>query len=232
MDQLNIDKMQKLFFILFFASCYQSNAQVGLGDKQKSPRVTLGLQKVNEIENKLALKKYSHKISFGYKNGAKESYKITTANNQTRIEGNDDTGILYGCLEFASQLRQIKKYPKTLNVTDAPEMVLRGQCIGLQKSTYLPGRNVYEYPYTPQTFPWFYDKKLWIQVLDSMLENRMNSLYLWNGHPFASLVKLKDYPYAVEVDDATFKKNEETYVPSRDRFARAADGIADAILRN
>jgi len=41
--------------------------------------------------------------------------------------------------------------------------------------------------------------------------NRMNSLYLWNGHPFASLVKLKDYPFAVEVDDATFKKNEEIY---------------------
>lgn len=44
-----------------------------------------------------------------------------------------------------------------------------------------------------------------------MVENRMNSLYLWNGHPFASLVRLKDYPYAVEVDDATFKKNEEIF---------------------
>jgi hypothetical protein len=44
-----------------------------------------------------------------------------------------------------------------------------------------------------------------------MVTNRMNSLYLWNGHPFASLVKLKDYPYAVEVDEATFKKNEEIY---------------------
>ena len=203
--------MQKLFFILFFASCYQSIAQVGFGDKQKSPRVILGLQKINEVENKLGLKKYSHKISFGYKTGAKESFTITTSSNLTRIEGNDDTGILYGCLEFASQLRQLKKYPNTLSITDAPEMVLRGQCIGLQKSTYLPGRNVYEYPYMPETFPWFYDKKLWLQVLDSMLENRMNSLYLWNGHPFASLVKLKDYPYAVEVDDATFKKNEEIY---------------------
>jgi hypothetical protein len=30
-------------------------------------------------------------------------------------------------------------------------------------------------------------------------------------HPFASLVKLKDYPYAVEVDDETFKKNEEIF---------------------
>ena len=90
-------------------------------------------------------------------------------------------------------------------------MVLRGTCIGMQKSTYLPGRDVYEYPYTPETFPWFYDKKLWIQYLDSMVDNRLNSLYLWNGHPFASLVKLKDYPYAVEVDDATFKKNEEIF---------------------
>lgn len=44
-----------------------------------------------------------------------------------------------------------------------------------------------------------------------MVENRYNSLYLWNGHPFASLVKLKDYPYAVEVDDETFKKNEEVF---------------------
>jgi hypothetical protein len=44
-----------------------------------------------------------------------------------------------------------------------------------------------------------------------MVDNRMNSLYLWNGHPFASLVKLKDYPYAVEVDEATFKKTEEIY---------------------
>ena len=31
-----------------------------------------------------------------------------------------------------------------------------------------------------------------------LVENRMNSLYLWNGHPFASLVKLEEYPFAVE----------------------------------
>jgi hypothetical protein len=101
--------------------------------------------------------------------------------------------------------------PDIISISDAPQMVLRGECIGLQKPTYLPGRHVYEYPYTPETFPWFYDKALWIRVLDSMVENRMNSLYLWNGHPFASLVKLKEYPYAVEVDDATFKKNEEIF---------------------
>ena len=90
-------------------------------------------------------------------------------------------------------------------------MTLRGACIGLQKPTLLPGRGPYEYPYTPANFPWFYDKALWIKYLDSLADNRLNTLYLWNGHPFASLVRLPDYPYAVEVDDSTFKKNEEMF---------------------
>ncbi len=141
----------------------------------------------------------------------KEGFSIQSSKNITRISGADASGLLYGCLELADQSSALKKLPASLNVQDAPEMVLRGECIGLQKPYYLPGRTVYEYPYTPQTFPWLYDKKLWIQVLDSMVNNRMNSLYLWNGHPFASLVKLKDYPYALEVDDATFKMNEEIF---------------------
>ncbi|MBZ4188083.1 hypothetical protein [Niabella beijingensis] len=143
--------------------------------------------------------------------GRKESFSIEAADKNITVTGADATGTLYGCLELADRIRAGGALPQSLSFSDAPEMVLRGECIGVQKPYYLPGHNVYEYPYTPQTFPWLYDKKLWIQVLDSMVHNRMNSLYLWNGHPFASLVKLKDYPYAVEVDEATFKKNEELY---------------------
>jgi len=203
--------MRKIFFIFFTVLFQSSMAQIGFGDMVTPPRVVFGIEKIRAAEKKLGLNEKNHRIYFDYAAGKKEGYSITTANDETFIKGSDATGLMYGCLEFASQLNQLKAFPKKLNITDAPEMVLRGQCIGLQKSTYLPGRNVYEYPYTPETFPWFYDKKLWLQVLDSMVENRMNSLYLWNGHPFASLVKLKDYPYAVEVDDATFKKNEDMY---------------------
>jgi hypothetical protein len=144
-------------------------------------------------------------------NTHKEGFSITTAGRKLTISGMDDSGVLYGCLELAAQLKKNGKIPANFNLTDQPEMVLRGTAIGLQKSDYLPGRDVYEYPYTESTFPWFYDKKLWIDYLDMLAENRYNSLYLWNGHPFSSLVRLKDYPYAVEVDDATFKKNEEIY---------------------
>lgn len=141
----------------------------------------------------------------------KEGFVIQSSGNITVINGTDASGALYGCIELADRIKQEGKIPEKLSLIDQPEMVLRGTCIGLQKTTYLPGRKVYEYPYTPENFPWFYDKALWTKYLDMLVENRMNSLYLWNGHPFASLVKLKDYPYAVEVDDSTFALNEEIY---------------------
>ena len=142
----------------------------------------------------------------------KEGFHIYNGKNGALyIIGNDASGALYGCIELADQIKSSGKLPTQLSLSDQPEMVLRGTCIGLQKPDYLPGHDVYEYPYTPETFPWLYDKALWIKYLDMMVENRYNSLYLWNGHPFSSLLRLKDYPYAVEVNDATLKKNEEIF---------------------
>ncbi len=141
----------------------------------------------------------------------KEGFSIETSGKTIYVGGADASGVLYGCMELSDRLKTAGKLPQDIHVADQPQMVMRGTCIGLQKTVYLPGRTVYEYPYTPENFPWFYDKALWVKYLDMMVENRYNSLYLWNGHPFASLVKLKDYPYAVEVDDATFKMNEEMF---------------------
>ncbi|MBC7947372.1 MAG: hypothetical protein H7Y42_05800 [Chitinophagaceae bacterium] len=204
--------MRILFITISVLFSSLLSAQVKIDNKMPSARTNFGVQHLHAAVNQLKLNTARHTITLNLQpRGKQEGFAVETRYNSTIITGNDESGILYGCLAFADQLKLSKKFPVVYSSNDAPEMVLRGQCIGLQKSTYLPGRNVYEYPYTPETFPWFYDKKLWLQVLDSMLVNRMNSLYLWNGHPFASLVKLKDYPYAVEVDDATFKKNEEVY---------------------
>src|SRR4029453_5553006 len=135
----------------------------------------------------------------------------TTADGTTAIMGNDDSGALYGCLELAGRVRETRKFPHIAQFTDAPVMKLRGPCIGMQKTFILPGRKVYEYPYTPELFPFFYDKAQWTEYLDFLAENRMNSLFLWNGHPFASLVKVAEYPYALEVGDDVFPRNVEIF---------------------
>ncbi|MGF7140591.1 alpha-d-galacturonidase [Roseimarinus sediminis] len=147
----------------------------------------------------------------GFKQGANEAFHVGTSEQGLVISGSDPSGVLYGCIELIERIEKDGQLPVEIDYTDQPDMVLRGTCIGLQKTEYLPGRDVYEYPYTPENFPWFYDKQHWIDYLDMMVENRYNSLYLWNGHPFASLVKLDEYPYAVEVDEETFKKNEEVF---------------------
>ncbi len=141
----------------------------------------------------------------------REGFTVRSAQKLIRIKGEDPSGTLYGCIELAGRIEREGGLPGELNFSDAPEMVVRGTCVGLQKTHYLPGRRMYEYPYTPENFPWFYDRELWIEYLDLLAANRYNALFLWNGHPFASLVRLEDYPCAVEVDDETFRKNEEMF---------------------
>ncbi|WP_316758091.1 hypothetical protein [Pedobacter aquatilis] len=179
--------------------------------QQKIPS-TKSLIIVTELGDKIIQNQLPEVLKKQTKDIGKEGFSLSYGKDgNLYIIGFDASGALYGCLELAEQIKKSGKIPTQIALTDRPEMVMRGTCIGLQKTDYLPGRDVYEYPYTPETFPWLYDKALWIKYLDMMVDNRYNSLYLWNGHPFSSLVKLKDYPYALEVDEATFKKNEEMY---------------------
>jgi hypothetical protein len=129
------------------------------------------------------------------------------------VAGADDSGTLYGCLELAARIRDNQGHlpREPLRVADQPVFVLRGPCIGMQKPYILPGRHVYEYPYTSDLFPFFYDRAFWREYLDFLAENRMNTLYLWNGHPFASLVKLPEYPEALEVSEEQFRRNVEMF---------------------
>lgn len=125
--------------------------------------------------------------------------------------GADDNGLLYGLLELATRIRTQGLPAAPFSLTDAPALRLRGPCIGMQKTSILPGYHVYEYPYREDLFPFFYDRDAWLRYLDFLVDNRMNSLYLWNGHPFASLVRLPEYPYAQEVSDEQFAKNVEQF---------------------
>ncbi len=141
-----------------------------------------------------------------------EGFYIATLPTQFFVvSGVDSTGTLYGILELIDQVKNNGGFPHEIFFADAPKLKLRGPVIGLQLTKIEPPRKTYEYPITPSRFPWFYDKKHWEEVMDMMLKNRCNVLYLWSGHPFSSLIKLEKYPEALEVTDEEFRMNREIF---------------------
>ena len=209
-----------VFFLLALLSCASAFAHV-VHAPDASPRVLYGVERLQSVlpagTHVVAAKRTDAVIQALLDSGilklaatdatAPESFTLATVSaDKIAIVGTDDSGVLYGCLDLAQRLANGR--PKEpLHVAEAPAFVLRGPCIGMQKTYLLPGRKVYEYPYTPEEFPFFYDKALWTEYLDFLVDQRMNTLTLWNGHPFASLVRLPDYPEAVEVSPEVFAQN-------------------------
>jgi len=208
-----------LVVILLVGLVLHADTVILAPDQPASPRVAFGVEKLTAalqgIGDTVASGAQPRNPTITLRESSslgKEGFALTTLSPpQIDISGGDDSGLLYGCLELADRIHQTGKLPASLSFTDHPAMTLRGTCIGMQKTFILPGRKVYEYPYTPDLFPWFYDKALWREYLDFLLANRMNTLYLWSGHPFASLIRLPDYPYAVEVPPEIFQQNTEMY---------------------
>jgi hypothetical protein len=201
-------KASLAIFALTFALAAASRGATVDVPADASPRVRYGADRLRDADTSQRIVVRSVK---GLDQGP-EGFRIDAADDGTvAIQGADDSGTLYGCLELARRLRENKNLAPDLHIADAPVMKLRGPCIGMQKPSLLPGRRVYEYPYTSDLFPFFYDKQFWTQYLDFLADNRFNTLYLWNGHPFASLVKLDEFPYALEVSEEQFAKNVEMY---------------------
>jgi len=175
---------------------------------EPTPRITYATEQVRCACDAVSVSGSLH-VSLQGAGGADklkpEGFRLKSAGKDTvAVTGADQSGVLYGCLELAKRIRAAKAIPADLDLTDAPEFKLRGPCIGMQKLT-----GGYLWPYTPKNFPFFYDKEHWRTYLDFLVNIRMNSLYLWNGHPFSSLVQLEDYPDVIEVTPEVMKQNRE-----------------------
>lgn len=114
--------------------------------------------------------------------GRPEGFRLAFRNDGIDVAGADGAGVLYGCLEAASQIRARGTLPRATTQAESPAMTLRSTGILLMKL------GAYNFAVSPKEFPFFYDKALWTEWLDFMAENRFNSVALWNGHPFAYFV--------------------------------------------
>ena len=138
---------------------------------------------------------------------AKEAFLLRRLGNTVIVAGYDPSGVLYGAMELADRIRATHALPATLDFQDHPQLKLRGTALGLQRPEITYEGAEYDYRYTPEEFPWFYDKAAWTKYLDTLADERINTLYLWSGHPFTSLLKLPRYPEAQELPTAQLEQN-------------------------
>jgi hypothetical protein len=138
---------------------------------------------------------------------AKEAFLLRRLGNTIIVAGYDPSGALYGALELADRIAQTHALPVELDYEDHPQLKLRGAAIGMQKPELTYDNAEYDYRYTAQEFPFFYDRVAWTKYLDQLAEERFNALYLWNGHPFTSLLKLPKYPEAQELSTDQLEQN-------------------------
>jgi len=138
---------------------------------------------------------------------AKEAFLLRRLGNTVIVAGYDTSGVLYGAMELAARIEAAHAIPADLDYEDHPALKLRGVAIGIQKPELTYDNAEYDYRYTPEEFPFFYDKGEWTKYLDELAKERINTLYLWNGHPFTSLLKLPKYPEAQELPTAQLDAN-------------------------
>ena len=151
-----------IFLFLFFSLCAYSQGKgpVGILIQQGSARISFGAQKLevslrNAGYSIVTLKKFddvrgrnipvivmgelnseplsSFANSWSTDKPGKEGYAIVSDRKLIVIRGTDVSGVLYGCLALADKIKETGKLPSEISISDQPEMVLRGQCIGLQK---------------------------------------------------------------------------------------------------
>jgi hypothetical protein len=174
-----------------------------------TPRESMGVERLRQALDRV--ERPGARVTVSIEAGEPEGYRLVRRGETWSVAGSDASGVLYGCLELARRVREAGALPESLDLTDHPQFRLRGPNIGMQKTAITYDGAMYDYRYTPEEFGFFYDKALWTRYLDFLLENRMNTLYLWNGHPFTSLLKLPKYPDAQELSDTQLARNMEMF---------------------
>ena len=129
-----------------------------------------------------------------------EAYAISTNGNRLTITGGDNRGLIYGTLSLAEEVRNGAKLNAIKSRSEKPNYSLRAIKFDLPWDTYRHSDALDLHYETCR------DLNYWKAFLDMMVENRLNSLTLWNLHPYTFMIKPKNFPEASGFTDVELKE--------------------------
>lgn len=148
---------------------------------------------------KLAAGGYTLHISEDEKLG-KEAYSVTPKGKTISIAGGDGTGMVYAALTVAEDVANGVKLEAIKTSSGKPQMQLRAIKFDMPWDTYRHHLSLDQHYNTCR------DPKYWEAFLDMMADNRLNSLTLWNLHPFTYMIRPKNYPLATPFNAQELKE--------------------------
>lgn len=119
-----------------------------------------------------------------------ESFVITPKGKAIEVAGGDNRGLIYGALELRDEIRNGTPLDRVKASQDKPQLAFRAIKYNTPWDTYRPSSALDQHYDTAR------DLKYWEAFLDMMVENRFNTLTLWNLHPFTYMVKPTNFPEA------------------------------------
>jgi hypothetical protein len=152
-----------------------------------------GYQIINSSPN------FTIRFSFDNKLG-KEAFSIQKASQQISVIGGDESGLIYGGLSIAEDLRNSIALQNIKARSEKPKLPFRAIKFDMPWDTY---RHSYALDLHSETCK---DVNYWKAFLDMMAENRFNVLSLWNLHPYVYMIKPKNFPEASPWNDAEMKE--------------------------
>ena len=129
-----------------------------------------------------------------------EAFSIVNASNKIVITGGDERGLVYGALSVAEHIGNKTRLEDIQTASEKPNYSLRAVKFDLPWDTYRHSKAL------DLHFETCKDIKYWEAFLDMMAENRLNSLSLWNLHPYTYMIKPKNFPEASPWNDAEMKE--------------------------
>ena len=136
---------------------------------------------------------------------APEEFSITPRGRVLNITAGDNRGMIYGALAVAEQLRNGVRLQDVVASHEKPNLPFRAIKFNLPWSTYRPSSALDQHYETAR------DPKYWEAFLDMMVENRFNTLTLWNLDPFTYLIRTRGFPEASPWNDAEMQQWQHLY---------------------
>ena len=175
--------------------------------QQASPQAAYAARRLGNALAERGLAADDHQVILAVDPGRlqAEEFSIDPHGKVITITGGDNRGMIYGALALAEMLQHGTRLEDVQPTHQKSEIKFRAIKYNLPWSTYRPSSALSQHYGTAR------DLEYWQAFLDMMVDNRFNTLTLWNLDPFTYMVRTRNFPEASPWSDAELAQWQHLY---------------------